>query len=263
MERIGLWRLAGDIALARGDVAAAAEYVASIRAVLDDTRYQARYHLPLARLETGLSLARGRPAEAWSVVQDALDRFDVLRSPRYTWPLLVAGARACAAITVRDKTLLAGAVALRDRLRAAAGKLTADGLAQQAHQLTFIAEAARATMAMAAEPGELPPPADMRAAWDEAARAWGAASEPYPLAAVLLRSAETALGAGDRDGGSTRLRRAAELAQRTGARPLSDDIALLARRARIPLHQPGNAADPRPLRGEPARPRSPSRTGWG
>jgi DNA-binding CsgD family transcriptional regulator len=83
----------------------------------------------------------------------------------------------------------------------------------------------------------------MCAAWDEAARAWEAAGEPYPLAAVLLRSAEAALGAGDREGGTTRLRRAAGLAQRVGARPLSDDIALLARRARITLGQPGDDAD--------------------
>jgi DNA-binding CsgD family transcriptional regulator len=240
--RTYLWRLAGDIALARGDLAAAAECVASIRAVLDDTRYLDQYHLPLVRLETDLALAQARPAEAWSVVQDALDRFDVLPSPRYTWPLLVAGARACAAITVRDDMLLAKATALRDRLRAVAGKLTAEGLVQRAHQLTFAAEVARATRTLAAEPGELPPLADMCAAWDEAAQAWEAAGEPYALAAVLLRSAEAALGAGDREGGTTRLRRAAELAQRTGARPLSDDIAMLARRARITLDQPGDAA---------------------
>ena len=155
--RTCLWRLAGDIALARGDLAAAAEYVAWIRAVLDDTRYLDQYHLPMVRLETGLSLAQGRPAEAWSTVEDALDRFDVLRSPRYTWPLLVAGARACAVITVRDDTLLARASALCNRLRAVAGKLAAEGLAQQAHQLTFAAETARAARALAAaELDELP-----------------------------------------------------------------------------------------------------------
>ena len=37
--RAGHWQLAGDIALARGDVAAAAESVASSRSVLEDTRY--------------------------------------------------------------------------------------------------------------------------------------------------------------------------------------------------------------------------------
>ena len=237
VNRSYLWRLSGDMALARGDLAAAAESVASIRAVLDDTRYHDQYHLPLARLETEVRLAQGRPAEALSAVEDALDRFDLLPSPRYAWPLLVAGARACAAAAAaRDAALLAKAAAIRDRLRAEAGKLAADGLAQQAHQLTFAAEAARADRALAdAEPGELPQPGDMRAAWDEAAQAWEAAGEPYPLAVALLRSAEAALSAGDRDGGAARLRRAAALAQRLGARPLSDDIALLARRARISL----------------------------
>ena len=151
VNRTCLWRLAGDIALARGDLAAAAESVASIRSVLDDTRYHDQYHLPMVRLETELRLAQGRPAEALSAVEDALDRFDVRHSPRYAWPLLVAGARACAAAAARDEALPPKAAALRDRLRAEAGKLAAEGLAQQAHQLTFAAEAARAA-------GPWPPP---------------------------------------------------------------------------------------------------------
>ena len=51
---------------------------------------------------------------------------------------------------------------------------------------------------------------------------------------------------GDRDGGAVRLRRAAALTQRLGARPLSDDIALLARRARIPLGPDDDAETPAP-----------------
>ena len=122
--------------------------------------------------------------------------------------------------------------ALRDRLRTEAGALTADGLAQQAHRLTFTAEA---------EPG-----GDAGPAWDEAAQAWEAVGQPYPLAAALLRAAEAALSDGDRDGGASRMRRAAELAQRLGARPLSDDIALLARRARISLGPDDEGDDPAP-----------------
>src|ERR1700722_16520464 len=104
------WRVA--------DLAAAAESVASMRSVLEDTRYRDQYHLPMVRLETELLLAQGRPAGALSAVEDALDRFDVLQTPRYTWPLLVAGARTCAATSARDDALLARAAALRDRLRA-------------------------------------------------------------------------------------------------------------------------------------------------
>ena len=72
---------------------------------------------------------------------------------------------------------------------------------------------------------------------------------------ALLRAAEAALSGGDRDGGASRLRRAAELAQRLGARPLSDDIALLARRARISLGRPDDRRR--------TTARRPSRTGWG
>ena len=81
-------------------------------------------------------------------------------------------------------------------------------------------------------------------------RAWEAAGEPYPLAVTLLRSAEAALTAGDRGGGGARLSRAAALAQQLGARPLSDAITLLARRARVPLGPAGDGDTPAP---EPGR----------
>jgi DNA-binding NarL/FixJ family response regulator len=83
------------------------------------------------------------------------------------------------------------------------------------------------------------------------------------LAVTLMRSAEAALGAGDREGGATPLRRAAELAQRLGARPLSDDIVQLARRARIALGQPGEAAEAQavPGRAGQARVTEPERLG--
>ena len=49
------------------------------------------------------------------------------------------------------------------------------------------------------------------------------------------RPAEAALADGDREAAAERLHRAAPLADRLGARPLSDEIASLARRARIAL----------------------------
>ena len=263
--RTYLWRLAGDIALARGDLAAAAEYVASIRTVLEGTRYHDQYHLPPARLKTEVLVAQGRPEAALAALKDALDRFDLRQIPRYAWPLLVSGARACAAAAAaRDGAVRAKAAAMLDRLRAEAGKLAADGLTQQAHQLTFAAEAARAGRALAAtEGGELRQPREMRAAWDKAAQAWEAAGEPYPLAVALLRAAEAALCAGGREDGATLLRRAAELAQRLGAGPLSGDIALLARRARVTLGRPGEAGDTRavPGRGAQAGEPEPARLG--
>ena len=239
-----LWRLSGEIAVARGNLAAAAEAVASIRAVLDETRNHDQYHLPAARLETELRLAEGHPGAALAAVGDALDCFEPLPSARQAWPLLVAGARACAAaavITGPEGTFTARAAAVCDRLRIDADKLTVGGPLQHAHQLTFAAEAGRADRAIAAiSAGKPSPPQDIGAAWDQVTQAWETVGEPYPLAIALLRSAEAALGTGDRDGGGFRLRRAAELARRLGAAPLGQDIDLLARRARIPLDGPAD-----------------------
>ena len=258
LSRSGLWRLSADVALARGDLATAAECVASIKAVLHGIRFKDEYQLPLARLDTELRLARDRPAEALSVVGDALDRFDAGSSPRYAWPLLVAGARArVAAAAARDEALATQAAAVRDRLRAEADRMAAEGVAQQAGRLTFTAEmmsADRPASDAGKTDGEadgVPGPADMRAAWDASAQAWETASQPYPLAAALLRSAEAALGSGDHDGGAARLRRAAALAEQLGAVPLRDDIALLARRARIRLG-PGEGTDERASAAGPA-----------
>jgi DNA-binding CsgD family transcriptional regulator len=73
------------------------------------------------------------------------------------------------------------------------------------------------------------------AAWDEAAVAWDGLGEPHPLGETLLHAAEAALACGERDGAAERLQRAAPLAARLGARPLGEQIAILARRARIRL----------------------------
>jgi ATP/maltotriose-dependent transcriptional regulator MalT len=220
-----IWRLAGDMALARGDLGTAAESVAWIKSVLKGTRYQDQYHLPLVRLETGVLLAQDRPAEALSVVEAAVSHLGGLPGSRYVWPVLVIGAQACAAAATagaRDGALTAQAAALLERLRTEARQRTADERAQQAHRLTFAAETASSEQ-----------PAGQAQAWDEAAQAWEALGEPYPLALALLRSAEAALAAGDRDGATNKLRRSAALAQSLGAAPLSDDIAQLIRRARI------------------------------
>ncbi len=235
-----LWRLSGDMAVARGDLATAAECVSMVKAALRGTRYKDEHQLALARLDTEVGTAQDRPAEALAVAEDAVGQLLVTRSARYGWPLLVAAARACAA-AARDPALASRAAALRGRLPDEAAKLTAYGLAQPAHRLTFMAEMMRGDR----------PPGDIQAAWDAAVQAWETVGQPYPLASALQQAAEAALTAGDRDGGTARLRRAVTLAQDLGAQPLLDSIALLARRARIPLGDspaagagPGDGLDP-------------------
>ena len=69
-------------------------------------------------------------------------------------------------------------------------------------------------------------------------------ASPIRSAQALLHAAEAALACGDRDGAAERLQRAASLAAGLGARPLGEQIALLARRARIRLGATGGAEEP-------------------
>jgi DNA-binding NarL/FixJ family response regulator len=222
LNQVGLLRLTGDIALARGDAVAAGEAIEDVKAALEGVAFKDEHHLPLAVLETELRHARAQDDAALSVISDAVDKFGMLPSPRYAWPLLVAGARTSTAAGAGATVVGAEAVALGDRLRSEAIKLDTEGRTQRAHQLTFAA-------LMTTDPRET------AAAWAEAIQAWVATAEPYPLARVLLHAAAAALNAGDRDGASASLLRAAALAQDLGARPLTGQITGLAQRGRIGL----------------------------
>jgi len=240
--RAALLVLAGDVALARGDLPGVADSAAACRGALAGFGYRDQNHLPLARLETELHLAQDNTADALAVTEQALDRFNMLHSPRYAWPLLVAGARACTAAlshaaAARGHYLAGQARPLLDRLRSLTDKLNATGPVQEAHRLTFAAQAARAGDAAG------PHGPDLLAGWDTAAQAWDRLGQPYPLAYALLHAAEAALDSGDRDGAAERLARAAPLADRLGADPLREQIGSLARRAR--LGPPAESADER------------------
>jgi DNA-binding CsgD family transcriptional regulator len=101
--------------------------------------------------------------------------------------------------------------------------------------LTFAAADADAARLIAGFPDGGHADAGLLAAWDEAASAWDGLGEPQPLGETLLHAAEAALACGERDGAAERLQRAAPLAARLGARSLGEQIAILARRARIRL----------------------------
>lgn len=232
--RAVLLLLTGQMALARGDLAGATRSAAAAGGALTRLGYRDQTHLPLARLETGLRLAQDRPGEALTIAGQALDRDGVRRSPRYTWPLLVAGAQACgtaltSAAAARDDGLADRAYRLLDRLRALAETMDVIGPVQQAHRLTFAADSGWTGNAGGASG------AGVLARWDAAARAWDRLHCPYPQACALLRAAEAAMDRGDRDGAAQRLARAAPLADGLAAVPLNQQIGRLARRARLSL----------------------------
>jgi ATP/maltotriose-dependent transcriptional regulator MalT len=229
LTRTALWITCGWIALARGDIDGAARRAAAARAVLTDTGYDDQYHLPHATLEIELSLAANGPAAAAAAAAGALNRYDVLASsPRFAWPLVVTAAAAAREAAGED------AVALRDELRALAGKMEAYGPVQRAWQLSFAAI-------------EPPDHGDRGLAGaDAAVEAWEALQQPHQAAATLVYAARAALagapGASVRAEAAARLRRARSMADLLGAQPLAEQAAGLARRAGDGSESPGAAS---------------------
>ena len=257
LHRASLNVLAGLIAAARGDAAAAGRWADAARDTFRAARYKDQHHLPLGQLEIETRIAVGDPAGAVAAARHVMDAHDVAGSTtRYGWQVLTAGARACVlalrqAAATRDETLRADAVALLDRLRDCAAPFGVYGRVQEGQRRTFAALDRQAAFELAG-PGaarprasttrRAPAPALAREprrragsaldAWDEAAAAWEVVRQPYPQAQALTGAAGAALAAGDREGAALRLRRAATLADSVGAAPLSAEIARLFRRAR-------------------------------
>jgi DNA-binding NarL/FixJ family response regulator len=263
VNRAILQIIAGCVLLARGDQAATAQTVLAARDALRSAPYEDQHQLPLARLEVLLALDKDGPAAAITAMSRAMERFDLSGgSPRYAWPVVTAGASAILAAArmagaAHDERLRDEAATLADRLRTVAEKLAVFGPAQQAARLTFTAADTHAAQLLTAFPGQADgdgpgsEPRELLAAWDQAADAWASLSEPYPLARALLQAAESALARGDRDSAAERLQRAAPLAARLGAHPLSEQIAILARRARIRMAPDSDDAPAGRLGGDP------------
>jgi DNA-binding CsgD family transcriptional regulator len=245
VHRAMLWTVTGSVAIAQGDLAAASRATSAARDMMRAARYEDQHQLPLAQLEILLALATAGPSAAIATASQAIERFDLLgSSPRYAWPVVVAGAGAVLAAirqaeVAHDEHLRDEAAAALDRLRTVAEKLESFGPLQEALARTFAAAEAQADFLLGDGSGA---DGGLLAGWDRAAAAWEGLSEPYPLAQTLRHAAEAALADGDRDGAAARLDRAATLAADLGARPLSEEIAILARRARIRLGREPEAA---------------------
>lgn len=74
--------------------------------------------------------------------------------------------------------------------------------------------------------------------WSDAEAAWGRIEHPHQQGWALLRQAECLVAGGDREDAAAPLRRALQIGQRLGARPLVDAAAGLARRARLAVGGP-------------------------
>jgi len=221
------WR--GQILLARGDAEGAAEHVATVKRLLPSKVDSAAEDLFMyAWLEAKICISTANPDGAIAVVEQALDAWGPVRlPPRYTWPLLVLGARAIA-----DQVLLRRvrpAHTFVASLEKVADALPCKSPVERAHRAAFEASISPS------------------ASWEAARAAWSATTQPYPLGWALLHSAEEAVSKRDRITATAHVRECVAVAESLGAVPLLRQANALAKRARLALTGtalPAPPADP-------------------
>ena len=237
--RLQLLRLAGSIALARGDFDAAAAALGEARqeAPASGGSFGTFETLMLTELEVALLAAQGDTADALAAARRVLEAEGAraARLKRFLWPLLATTARVACLATAPgspdELTALARVV-----LRLAAGQAASVQPVSpvgRALEAAYRAAAGQATARQNAGRAAVQPDGS---AWDGVASAWEQLGEPYRRARALVNGSEAALADGaDRGAVAERLRQAADLADALAARPLRDEISSLARRARIDL----------------------------
>jgi DNA-binding CsgD family transcriptional regulator/tetratricopeptide (TPR) repeat protein len=208
---------------------------------------------PFATASAEMALWRARPHEALQAVEAGLARLEMTDDVASRIRLLRLGMRALADLADgardrRDLDAASGALAASARLLertepAVAGIAGMDG----GLALELAAEVATA----AGEETRLRGSPDA-ASWHAAAGLWLARERPYPRAYALWRAAEAGLASRDRAGATAALQEAARIARDLGAAPLQREIEAFARRARIRLDGPAEAAGaPSPGAGDP------------
>jgi len=205
LSRQALRALAGYLSLLRGELAAAADAAAAVEHAGSGSLF------PRYQLLCLLAVAQGDPERADLLLDRALA--DPALTRIYSSdarPVLVAGALAQRARLAHGEELRERVTARQAELAAADAALGVDGRLDRAWQIML--------RALIEDDG-----------WDHAVAAWRDLRQPYELALSLFHGARAALAAGDRPGGTARLREAARLAEDLGAAPLAREIALLGR----------------------------------
>ena len=215
--------MAGALACARGQLAAAETHLAEQRASIGHDPKPPDYNV--IEDEAELALWQGRPQIAARIAGEGvrITAHDPLRCNLVIW----LGLRA-------EADLAQLARARRDSGAEAASRKRAQALIDAARE-HFAAAGHPALAAMIdAEHTRVEGPGDP-ASWAAAASAWDARSTPYPAAYARWRQAEAALERRRRAQAAEPLRLAYATALRLGAAPLRSEIEALARRARLEL----------------------------
>lgn len=202
----------------------------------------------MARHALRIAAHQGRILDARSILQQALDAGFPPGTQRYAWPLLWSATTAEAdarGLPAAEP----GRAAVLARIREAAKKLPRLCPVWTAHGLALDAELRRA------EGRESPD------SWAEAVAAFEPLERPHELARACYRWAESLLhgseratlglhGRTPREAAVLLLTQAHTAAATMGARPLAEELALLAQRARVPCP----ACSRRPRRSRPPVP---------
>ena len=209
----------------------------------------------------GLALAEavltaGRPTDALGAATEGLAKVAGLDDVVWSAPLIAIGLRASAeaAETARAESSRGGANGRAGELQGAVADL-ADRIPEM--EARAVTRSSRAWLAMARAESKRAAGTARPAEWSEVADAWDAVPDPWLAAYARFRTAESALRAeGVRADAATPLRAANAVAQSLGAKPLAEEIAALASRARIDLAA-GSGVEPAAtaqLTTKPARP---------
>ncbi|WP_217162339.1 LuxR family transcriptional regulator [Streptomyces sp. AC512_CC834] len=229
------------VTLARGERSEAARLLAEARAAYGTHDPMPQHHLPLAALTVGIAAAEGRLPDARAELGRVLDAGFPPGTQRYGWPLLLSAAEAEAdarALPAAEE----GRAEILERLAKAARSLTTGAPVWAAHERWVRAELHRAHGL------------DTPQTWSEAVTAFECLERPYELARVRRRLAGALLATGGEDErarATELLRLARTVADHLGARPLSDAVGLLGRRARLTL---GGTAGPAAAAAAPVDP---------
>ncbi len=192
-----------EIALARGEIDAARADLDAADAMTGSPGELAPWMLLVTQQQAELALAENRFADARRTAEEALQVARDQGAPWQVWPLLCLIARAA------------------QRSGSDIVDVTADGVPADSPVLAAYAAS------FAAETG--------KGSWTDAVLAWQAVGHRYRSADARVRAAEQALAAGDRPAASELLRTASADAAELGATPLAEEIAVLARSARLAI----------------------------
>jgi DNA-binding CsgD family transcriptional regulator/tetratricopeptide (TPR) repeat protein len=232
--------------LGRGDLDAAQARLQAVQRLLPAPIAAAQRAGPLFGGLAELALWRGDLEQARELVTEAVPL--VQANPRYAAPVYALGLRVEADLAELARARHPGQPAPDDAT--AAGLLERLAQADQGPAAAGLPELAAWHALGLAERTRQAGPADP-AGWAAAAAAWERLGQPYRAAYAGYRQAEALLAAGDRDTAAQVLGRAAAITGRLGARPLDSEIRALARRARLDLAPPADAAAAAPAAGAP------------